>query len=284
MTYRTARPWSERLLITGGIAAIALPLGLLLFGICDVLREGFGQLTWQFLTGYPSRSADKAGVLPALVGTLWLIGLTGLIALPVGVGAAIYLEECSSQGRISRLVEANVANLSAVPPVIYGLLGLGVFVHALGFGRSLIAGACTLALLVLPIVVISAREALRAVPASLREAALALGATRWQAVRQTILPLALPGIVTGTFLAISRAIGATTPLLLVGALTYATFLPDSPRSHFSALPTQIFSWISPPQRAFLANAAAGIIVLLLTMLLLNALAVILRNRLRRRFE
>ena len=216
------------------------------------------------------------------MGSLWLISLTAVLTLPIGVGAAIYLEEYRRRGKLASWVEVNIANLAGVPSVIYGLLGLGVFVRQLGLGRSVLAGAATLSLLVLPIVILSAREALRTVPPSLREACYALGATRWQAIRRVVLPMALPGILTGSILALSRAIGETAPLIVVGALTYVTFLPDSLQAPYTALPIQIFSWVSRPQKEFLSNAAAGIVVLLACMLLLNGLAILLRHRLQER--
>jgi phosphate transport system permease protein len=200
----------------------------------------------------------------------------------VGVGAAIYLEEYAGRSRLASIIEVNIANLAGVPSIIYGMLGLGLFVRAFGMDRSLLAGGCTMAILVLPVVIISAREALRTVPHSLREASYALGASRWQTIRQVVLPLAVPGILTGTILAVSRAIGETAPLIVVGALAYVTFLPNGLDSPFTALPIQIYNWVSRPQEAFLVNAAAGIIVLLATMLVLNALAVWLRNRLQQR--
>jgi phosphate transport system permease protein len=217
------------------------------------------------------------------VGSLYLMGLTAIIALPVGVGAAVYLHEYSSQRRLARLIEINIGNLAGVPSVIYGLLGLEIFVRTLSMGRSLLAGALTLALLILPIVILSSREALRLVPDYLREGAYALGSTRWQAVRQVVLPVALPGILTGTILALSRAVGETAPLVVVGALTYVTFLPDGVSSPFTALPIQIFNWVSRPQQEFAVNAAAGIVVLLVTMLAMNSAAILLRHKLQKRF-
>lgn len=272
----------ERVFIWLCVLAVFLPLGLLLVLIGDVVVDAAGRMSWDFVTGYPSRRAERAGILPALVGSLLLISLTALMTLPAGVGAAIYLEEYGKRSRIAGLIEVNIANLAGVPSVIYGLLGLGLFVRALGLGRSVLAGAGTLALLVLPIVIMSSREALRTVPHSLREACYALGATRWQAIRRVVLPMALPGILTGSILSLSRAIGETAPLIVVGALTYVTFLPDSLSAPFTALPIQIFNWVSRPQQEFLVNAAAGIVVLLTTMLLLNTLAILLRNRLQKR--
>lgn len=278
---RGGRP-GERLFVLACLGAVVLPLALLAVLIGDVLIDAAGRLSWDFVSGYPSRRASRAGILPALAGSFYLIVLTALLALPVGVGAAIYLEEYGKRSRIASIIEINIANLAGVPSVIYGLLGLGVFVRALGLGRSVLAGAATLALLVLPIVIMSSREALRTVPQALREACYALGSTRWQAIRRVVLPTALPGILTGAILALSRAIGETAPLIVVGALTYVTFLPGGLDAPFTALPIQIFNWVSRPQAEFLVNAAAGIVVLLATMLVLNALAIFLRNRLQKR--
>jgi phosphate transport system permease protein len=258
--------------------AIFLPLALLLYLLVDVAVEGIGRLDWDFLQGTPSRRAARAGIKPALVGSLYLIGLTALMSLPLGVGAAIYLEEYGRRSRLAGIIEVAIANLAGVPSVIYGLLGLGLFVRAFGLGPSLLAGAGTLALLVLPVVIMSSREALRTVPDSLREAALGLGATRWQMIRRVILPMCLPGILTGAILAISRAIGETAPLIIVGAVVFISFLPDGLSSQFTALPIQIFNWVSMPQREFLINAAAGIVVLMGTLLVLNSIAILLRNR------
>jgi len=280
------RSTRRRKLIEGAFVAlcvsiVALPLILLTTLIADVLISAAGRLNWEFLSGYPSRMAEKAGILPGLVGSVYLIALTAAMALPVGVGAAIYLEEYGGRSRLAHIIEINIANLAGVPSIIYGLLGLEVFVRTLGLGRSLFAGACTMAFLILPIVIMSSREALRTVPLSIREGAYALGATRWQTVRQVVLPLAFPGILTGAILSISRAIGEAAPLIVVGALAYITFLPDGIDSPFTVLPIQIFNWVSRPQQAFLDNAAAGIVVLLVTMLLLNGLAIYFRNRLQK---
>ena len=246
--------------------------------IYSVLVDGMGRLSWDFVTSFPSRRASSAGIYPALIGSIFLILLTAVIAVPVGVAAAVYLEEYATQSRLSRLIEINIANLAAVPSIIYGLLGLGLFVRTLGMGRSLLAGACTLALLVLPVVILSTREALRAVPKSLREGSYALGATRWQTIWYQVLPVALPGILTGLILALSRAIGETAPLITIGALTYVPFVPDSLWSPFTALPIQIYNWVSRPQADFAHNAAAGILVLLALLLTMNATAIWLRDR------
>ncbi|HKO89874.1 MAG TPA: phosphate ABC transporter permease PstA [Polyangiaceae bacterium] len=264
------------------LLAVLLPLGLLVFLLGAVASDAWARLNLGFLLGYPSRHADQAGILPALVGSVLLVLWTAILALPAGVGAAIYLEEYGRGGRIASFIEINIANLAGVPSVVYGLLGLGVFVRALDMGRSVLAGAATLALLVLPMVILASREALRTVPRSLREACYALGATRWQAIRRVVLPMALPGILTGAILSLSRAMGETAPLLVVGALTYVAFLPDGLGAPFTALPIQIFNWVSRPQQEFVQNAAAGIVVLLASMLLLNALAIILRLRSQKR--
>jgi phosphate transport system permease protein len=278
----TRRRGSERAFYLLALMSIVLPLLMLGVMLMGVLANGASRLGWDFITSYPSRKPDLAGILPGFVGSLYLMALTALIALPLGVGAAIYLEEYGKQSRLSRLIEVNIANLAGVPSIVYGLLGLGLFVRVLHFGRSLIAGASTLALLVLPMVVLVSREALRTVPRGLREASFALGATQWQTIRQIVLPIAYPGILTGAILALSRAIGETAPLVVIGALTYITFVPDGVDAPFTALPIQIFNWVSRPQKAFVVDAAAGIVVLLATMLVLNGAAIYLRNRLQKR--
>jgi phosphate transport system permease protein len=260
-------------------------LALLLF---DVLSDGLQFLRPEFLTSYPSRSPERAGILSPLVGTIWLLVLTALITFPVGVGAGIFLEEFSSPDSwYAKFIEININNLAAVPSIIYGLLGLQVFVRVMvGItgGRSVLAGALTLSLLVLPIVIVATREALRAIPSTLRQGGLALGATQWQVVREHVFPLALPGILTGTILALSRAIGETAPLITLGALTFIAFLPpvfpitEGLQSSFTALPIQIFNWVSRPQADFHNIAASGIIVLMVVLIAMNTTAIVLRNR------
>lgn len=274
----TLRRWAERVFKVAAMAALLVALGTLAALFLDVLVDGVGRLNWQFLTSFPSRRPEQAGIFSALVGTVSLMILTALFALPVGVGAAIYLEEYATQGWFSRVIEINIANLAGVPSIIYGLLGLELFVRAMGLGRSLLAGALTMAILVLPIIIISSREAIRTVPSSIREASYALGASRWQTIWHQVLPLAFPGILTGSILAFSRAIGEAAPLITIGALTYIAFLPDSVLAPFTALPIQIFNWVSRPQEGFFTVAAAGIIVLLAVLLLMNAIAVYLRQR------
>ncbi|MCK6483062.1 MAG: phosphate ABC transporter permease PstA [Phycisphaerae bacterium] len=264
--------------------ALVLPLLLLATLLGRALQEGWPRLSMEFITAYPSRVPANAGILPALVGSAFLMGLTAVMAIPLGVGAAIYLEEYAGSSRLTGLIEVSISNLAGVPSIIYGLLGLELFVRAMAFGRSLLAGAATLALLLLPMVILAAREALRTVPHSMREACFALGADRWQTVRRVVLPMSLPGILTGIILALARAIGETAPLITIGALTYVPFLPDSVHSPFTALPIQIFNWISRPQAGFRVNAAAGIIVLLAIMLLMNGAAIWLRVRFERKLS
>jgi phosphate transport system permease protein len=254
---------------------------LLAMLLIEVLRNGIGWLDWQFITSFPSRFAERAGIQAALWGTLWLIGLTALFSIPVGIGAAIYLEEYARRNWLNTVIEINIANLAGTPSIVYGILGLALFVRGLQLGRSLLAGALTMTLLILPVTIIASREALRAVPGSIREASFALGATRWQTVWHHVLPAALPGILTSIILALSRAIGETAPLIMIGALTYVAFTPTGPMDAFTALPIQIFNWASRPQREFYAIAAAGIIVLLAVLLTLNAAAIWIRYRSQR---
>ncbi len=262
--------------------AVALPLVLLTWLLARVVSDGVGRLDLDFFVDPPSRKAAQAGIYPALMGSLWLMVLTAAISLPLGIGAAIYLEEYGRRSRIAGLLEVAISNLAGVPSIIYGMLGLGLFVRFLGFGESVLAGAATLALLVMPVVIVSTREALRTVRDALREAALGLGATRWQMIRQILLPMALPGILTGAILAMSRAIGETAPLVVVGAAAYIAYAPDGLDADYTALPMQIFQWTSNPKREFLTNAAAGIVVLMGTLLVLNTIAIVLRHRFQRR--
>jgi phosphate transport system permease protein len=263
------------------LIVLVIALGSLALLVADVVSDGGDRLNWQFLTSIPSRRAGEAGIYNALIGSLFIIALTGAIALPIGVAAAIYLEEYGGTSRVARLIEINISNLAAVPSIIYGLLGLGLFVRAMRMERSVMAGAATLALLVLPVVILSTREAIRTVPKSIREGSYALGATKWQTIWYQVLPMALPGILTGLILSLSRAIGETAPLITIGALTYVPFAPDGIWSAFTVLPIQIFNWVSRPQAGFRANAAAGIIVLLIMLVVMNATAIFLRDRFQR---
>jgi len=273
-----ARQRIERIFKAVAVLTLVIAIGTLAVLLIDSLADGINRLSLQFLTSYPSRRPQQAGILSALVGTIYLMILTALLALPVGIGAAIYLEEYAKHHWFSRIIEVNISNLAGVPSIIYGLLGLELFVRTLGLDRSLLSGALTMSLLVLPIIIITVREALRAVPTSVREASYALGASRWQTIWHQVLPIAFPGILTGSILAFSRAIGEAAPLIMIGALTYIAFLPDSLLAPFSVLPIQIFNWVSRPQKGFAENAAAGIIVLLIVLLMMNAIAVYLRHR------
>jgi phosphate transport system permease protein len=252
-----------------------LVLAILLF---EIFWQGVPWLTNSFLTNFPSRFPDQAGIKPALVSSLWLIVMTAAFSVPIGVGCAVYLEEYARASRWRNLIQLNIANLAGVPSIVYGILGLGLFVRTLQLNRSILAGALTLTLVILPIVILAAQESLRAVPDSIRRASYALGATRWQTVWHQVLPAALPGILTGVILAVSRALGEAAPLVAIGAATYITFVPVSPLDEFSALPMQIYDWAKRPQAEFHHIAAAGIIVLLTVLILMNATAVFLRYR------
>lgn len=245
--------------------------------LVSVSADGIGRVSWDFITAYPSRFPEQAGIKAALFGTLWLMAFTAIFAVPLGFGAAIYLEEFAPRNWITKAIETNINNLAGVPSIIYGLLGLTIFVRYLDLGRSVLAGSLMMSLLVLPIIIVASREGLRTVPPSIREAALGLGATRWQTVRFQVLPPALPMMMTGVILALSRAIGETAPLITIGALLFVPFTPDGPLSQFTVLPIQIFNWISRPQAEFANTAAAGIIVLLALLLSMNAVAIGLRN-------
>lgn len=265
--------WSCRVAVWVSIAVLAVLL-------VDVTIDGLSWLSVEFLTSYPSRIPARAGVKSAILGTLWMMGLVAVITFPLGVGAAVYLEEYAPDNRLTRLLQANIANLAGVPSIVYGILGLAVFVRYAALGNSVLSGALTLSLLVLPVVIISSQEAIRAVPDSLRKASYGLGATRWQTIRGQVLPAALPGILTGTILSLSRAIGETAPLIMVGAATFAAFPPSGPMSDYTVLPIQIFSWAKRPQAEFHDLAAAAIVVLLVLLLTMNAAAIWLRNRYR----
>jgi phosphate transport system permease protein len=251
---------------------------LLLVFILNIVGDGFSRIDWDFMTSLPSRRAEKAGILPAWTGTLWILVLTAFIAIPLGVAAGIYLEEYSAKNRLAAFVELNITNLAGVPSIIYGLLGLEIFVRLLNFGGSLLAGAFTLSLLILPIIIVATREALKAVPSSLREASFGMGATKWQTIWYQVLPAASGGILTGIILALSRAVGETAPLIVIGALAYVPFVAKTPLDEFTVLPMQIFNWLSRPQHAFLVNSAAAIIILLALTFLMNGIAIYLRNK------
>ncbi|MCP4802312.1 MAG: phosphate ABC transporter permease PstA [Bacteroidetes bacterium] len=261
-----------------GIACTLFGLILLTIFIGDILIDGIMRIDWSFITSLPSRKAEKAGIYTALMGSLWILFLTTLIAFPVGVAAGVYLEEYGKKSKLSALLEINISNLAGVPSIIYGLLGLEVFVRILDLGASVLAGSLTLSLLILPIIIVATREAIKAVPKSIKDASYALGASKWQTIWNQVLPASSGGILTGVILALSRAVGETAPLIVVGALAYVPFAPESPMDEFSVLPIQIFNWISRPQHGFIENAAAAIIILLLITFLMNGIAVYFRNK------
>ncbi len=266
------------------LTAVIIGVGGLVVLLAQVFIEGVPWLSWDFLTNYPSRKAELAGIRAAILGTLWLMVFVGIFTIPVGVGSAIYLEEYAPKNRLTRIIEINIGNLAGVPSVVYGLLGLALFVQWLSMGRSILSAALTLGLLVLPIVILASREAIRSVPSSHRQAAFALGATKWDVVRSVVLPSAVPGILTGTILAMSRAIGEAAPIIFISALVYLTFDPTSPLDRFTVLPIQIFAWVNEPREEYRGLAAAGIIVLLAILLGMNAIAIFLRNKYQRRAE
>ena len=273
-----ARHRRETIFKVVGLLATLVGLVALAALVLDLAVHGLPRLSWDFFLNFPSRRASGAGILSAWVGSLLVIFVTALIGVPLGVAAGVYLEEYARKNILTNIIEINVSNLAGVPSIIYGLLALGLFVYQFGTGRSIFTAGLTLALLILPIVIVATREAIRAVPNALRDGALALGATKWQVTRDHVYPASLPGILTGVIIGVSRALGETAPLITIGAVTFVTFAPDSLSSPFTVLPIQIFNWVSRPQVEFQANAAAGIIVLLALLLTMNAVAVIMRDR------
>lgn len=324
--YERRLVWRHRIgLIFEWVCRIAtfLSLGILAVLLFSIGRQAFGWLGWGFLTRSNSYEADQAGIMAGLIGSLWLVGLTAIMSVPLGVGAAVYLEEYAKPSRLTKFIQLNISNLAGVPSIVYGILGFTVFVRmfglrdrperftcSLGFaqftfelplGRVVLSGACTLTLLSLPVVIIAAQEALRSVPPSLRHASLALGATKWQTVRYQVLPAALPGIMTGVILSLSRAIGETAPLAVLGAAAQLSFAPgrirslgdavqhpskilQAPFDQFTAIPLQIYGWINEPKAAFEHVAAAGIIVLLIVLLLMNGTAIFIRQRFQKKIR
>jgi phosphate transport system permease protein len=263
----------------------------------DLLIDGYHRLTPDFFLSFPSRRASEAGILSAWVGTCLVMLVTAVVGVPLAVSAGIYLEEYAPKNWVTTLIEINVSNLAAVPSIVYGLLALGLFVYALGFGQSVLSAGLTLALMIMPVIVVATREAVRAVPHAIREAAYAVGATRWQVTRDHVLPYSIPGIATGVIIGLARAIGETAPLITIGALTFIAYLPDPPLSTtppylnfdwlwsgFTVLPIQMFNWVSRPGTAFHANAAAAGIVIVVLTLLMNAFAIYLRYRLRKKIN
>lgn len=279
-----AQSWRKKretvfLWICRGVTFLAIfILGILLF---HILREGAHWLNLDFLNRFPSRFPSKAGIKSALFGSVWIISMTAMISVPLGVATAIYLEEYAPKNRLIRFIQVNISNLAGMPSIVYGLLGLAVFVRFFNLDRSLWAGSLTLSLLILPVIIISSQEAIRAVPDSIRDAAFALGARQWQIILGQLLPAALPGIMTGLILALSRAIGESAPLIMIGALSYVAFVPEGPSDPFTVLPVQIFNWAGRPQADFHGIAAAGIIVLLVVLFIINFFAVMIRQKFQR---
>jgi phosphate transport system permease protein len=280
----TLRRVVARLFEAWCLCATLLCIATLVILLASVCYQGYARLSWNLLTSFPSRFPEKAGIKSALAGSMWLIGLTALIAVPVGVASAVYLEEYARKSAWRKIVETNIANLAGVPSIVYGMLGLTLFVRTMSMGRSVIAGALTLSLVILPIVILASQEALRAVPDSIRHASYALGATRWQTTSRQVLPAAIPGIMTGVILALSRALGEAAPLIIVGAVGYVAFVPEGLGDRFTALPIQIYNWSSMPRKEFHHVAAAGIMVLLAMLLCMNAVAVYLRHRYGKRIR
>ncbi|NUL83322.1 MAG: phosphate ABC transporter permease PstA [Armatimonadetes bacterium] len=282
--WRDRQSRNERLFQFIAALVVLFALGVLVTLLAKTLLDGASRLGWDFLTSYPSRRAANAGILPALIGSFYLMILTAIISIPIGIGAAIYLEEFGKRNAVSSFIEINISNLAGVPSIIYGLLGLQVFVRFLQMERSLLAGACTLSLLALPVIITASRESLRSVPRSIREGSLALGATQWQTVQRQTLPIAFPSMLTGVILALSRVIGETAPIITIGAFAMVTQLPNNLFAEFTALPIQVFDWVSRPQKAFHENSAAAVIVLLALLLTMNAIAIWLRNRYQKQFN
>ncbi|MFK3958439.1 phosphate ABC transporter permease PstA [Guptibacillus hwajinpoensis] len=262
--------------------ATMFALVVLVILLYRIFTQGIGYLDLQFFQNFASRFPEKAGIKAAFFGSLWLMAVIAPVALILGVGTAIYLEEYAKKNKFTTFIQINISNLAGVPSIVFGLLGLTVFVRMLEMGRSVLAGGLTMSLLILPIIVVAAQEAVRSVPKELREASYAMGATKWQTIKKVVLPAAIPGILTGGILALSRAIGETAPLLMIGALTFVAYLPENLLSGFTVMPIQIFNWTSRPQTEFHDVAAAGIIVLLAMLLIMNSIAVLIRNKFSKR--
>lgn len=281
---KARRKWLGRVFHGLCLLSVTVALGALVVLLIYLVAQGVTRIDWSFLTSFASRYPEQAGIKAAMLGSIYVVIVAGAVAFTLGVATALYLEEYAARSTFARIAKINISNLAGVPSIVYGLLGLQIFVHSLHLGKSVLAGGFTLALLILPIVIVAAGEAVRSVPPSLREGSYALGATRWQVIWHMVIPQAFPGILTGVILAVSRAIGETAPLIAMGALTFVPFTPDSPLSRFTVLPIQIFNWTSRPQAGFQEAAAAGIIVLLVILLVMNAGAVILRNRFQNKWE
>jgi phosphate transport system permease protein len=284
MNNRQKQKIKDKLFAGIGYGFTFLALLVLAYFLIDIFIKGAGRINLDFLSDYSSRNANEAGILPAWVGSVWILVLTILFAIPIGIAAGIYFEEYAQKNKFTYILEINIANLAGVPSIIYGLLGLEIFGRLMGFGASLLTGALTLTLLILPIIIVATRESLKAVPQSLRDASFALGATKWQTIWLQVLPSSMGGILTGAILALSRAIGETAPLIVIGALAYVDFVPSGPMDSFSVLPMQIFNWTSRPQADFIVNAAAAIIILLLITFTMNGIAIYFRNKWQKKIQ
>jgi phosphate transport system permease protein len=293
----TRRKKLDALFAVAGLLGTLVGLITLAALMIDLALDGASRISWGFFTSFPSRFPDRAGILSAWVGTSLIMLVTAFTAVPMGVAAGVYLEEYAPKNWLTALIEINIANLAGVPSIVYGLMALGLFVYQFKLGQSILSAGLTLALLILPIVIVATREAIRAVPASMREAALALGATKWQSTRDHVLPYSLGGILTGVIIALSRAIGETAPLITIGALTFIAFLPDPPitaefpfisfewlKSGFTVMPIQMFNWVSRPQQSFHLNAAAAGLILMIMTLVMNGIAIYFRYRFRKRIK
>ena len=276
------RTISDNVLLALSVLGIIIGLVSLVVLLSDSFLDGLPWLSIQFLTSFPSRFPEQAGLLAAVTGSIWVIGITAAISFPIGICAALYLEEYAPQNWFTSFIQLNIANLAGVPSIVYGILGLALFVRALDLGRSVFAGALTMTLLILPVIIIASREAIRSVPNAHREGAYALGASKWQVTRKVILSEAFPGMLTGTILSLSRAIGESAPMIAIAALVYVRFVPSGLLDRFTVLPIQIYNWMSLPQNDFRGLAAAGIIVLLVVLLAMNSVAIYIRNRIQRR--
>lgn len=268
-----------------GLFFLATFFGIVVLAILvmRIVSQGASYLDWDFLSNYASRKAEDAGIKAAIHGTVWIMAIVAPVSLILGVGTAIYLEEYAPDNKFTHFIELNISNLSGVPSIVFGLLGLTVFVRLLEMGRSVLAGGLTMSLMILPVIVVSSQEAIRAIPKEQYEASYAMGATKWQTIRTVVLPAAVPGILTGSILALSRAVGETAPLLMIGAMTFIAYVPESILSGFTAMPIQIFNWAGRPQEEFQAVAAAGSIVLMLMLVIMNSLAIYIRNKFSKRY-
>jgi phosphate transport system permease protein len=277
------RNWYNRFSYGVFLASTCVGILVLIALVTDILINGVGWLNWDFFNEFPSRKPEQAGIKSAFFGTIWMIAFTAPVAFVLGVGTAIYLEEYAQKNWFTRFIQLNISNLAGVPSIVFGILGLTLFVRVMDLGRSILAGSFTMALLILPIIVVASQEAIRAVPNDLRFGSYAIGGTKWQTIRRIVLPAAMPGILTGNILALSRAIGETAPLIMIGALTFVAFTPISPMDLFTVMPIQIFNWISRPQEEFQYVAAAGIIVLLAMLIIMNSIAIYLRNKFQKKY-